>query len=206
MHWAVWFVLHLFVGSPYQLCYAAEEKNLPLFSLILNCDWLVFCRYRAASFTRPPLKQAVDKAKWLQEISGATRMNCDCEPREPDSLFQKCFLAITTTVKNQRPIWSCARICICVWLLYWEVLYFDLHIPATAASHFHANCCLYPVQFQWDNTVVKQSRIWHTMLIKLYFKLSLCAILIWRLHITNMIVFSQMWLFGAQTYVNAVPQ
>ncbi|XP_009883130.1 PREDICTED: membrane protein FAM159A [Charadrius vociferus] len=34
----------------------------------------------------------------------ATRMNCDCEPREPDSLFQRCFLAIATTVDNQRPI------------------------------------------------------------------------------------------------------
>lgn len=39
-------------------------------------------------------------------------MDCDCEPQEPDSLFQRCFPALTTTVDNQRPIWSCARMCL----------------------------------------------------------------------------------------------
>ncbi|XP_009073661.1 PREDICTED: membrane protein FAM159A, partial [Acanthisitta chloris] len=34
----------------------------------------------------------------------ATRMDCDCKPREHDSLFQRCFLTTTTTVDNQRPI------------------------------------------------------------------------------------------------------
>ncbi|XP_014726165.1 PREDICTED: membrane protein FAM159A [Sturnus vulgaris] len=36
--------------------------------------------------------------------TAATRMDCDCKPREPDSLFQSCFLPLTTTVDNQRPI------------------------------------------------------------------------------------------------------
>lgn len=53
--------------------------------------------------------------------------------------------------------------CICVWLLYWEIVCFDLHMSATAVGRFHASCCLYPVQFQWGNTVVKQSRICYTM-------------------------------------------
>lgn len=156
---------------------------------------MLFYRSRAACFTKPPLKQVVDKTKWIQEISWASRMNYDCELQEPDLLLQRCFLAVTTIVDNQRLMWSCVRIN-CVW--FW-VVYFDLHIPTTAAHHFCAHFCLYPVQFQWDNTVVKQSRIWHIVLTKLSFKQSLCAILMWCLHVMDLVVCRQMWLFAAQT-------
>mgnify|MGYP001852369970 CR=1 FL=1 len=49
-----------------------------------------------------------------------------------------------------------------------------------------------------DITVVRQSVIWYTLLTKLCFKFSLCAVLTWCLCIISMI-FNQVWWFGSQT-------
>ncbi|XP_009870273.1 PREDICTED: membrane protein FAM159A [Apaloderma vittatum] len=38
-----------------------------------------------------------------QNCTQYSRMTCDCEPQEPDSLFQRCFLAITAA-DNQKPM------------------------------------------------------------------------------------------------------
>jgi len=201
MDWAVWFVLDLFVGSPYQLCCAGEEKKIsPCSFYFLTVIGIL--QIRSCILHKSPAKTRRGTARDFlshQNELWLSHKNLSHSARGVSWLLQP--LLITRGQSEAVP-----GLCICVWLLYWEVVYFDLHIPAPAASHFHVNCCLYPVQFQWDNTVVKQSRIWHTMLTKLYFKLSLCAILMLCLHIMNMVVFSPMWLFNAQTYVNAVPQ
>lgn len=181
-----------------------REKEIPLFSLTHKCYW-----HFADTELLP--SQSPQQNKLLTEPSDFKRfpkpqgwtVTVSHESLTHSSRVVSWLLQPLSITRGQS---EAVPGCVCVWLLYWEIVCFDLHILATAVSHFHASCCLYPVQFQWDNTVVKQSRIWHTMLTKLYFKLSLCAISVWCLHVMNMVVFGQLWLFSAQTNVNVVPQ
>ncbi|XP_023787967.1 LOW QUALITY PROTEIN: membrane protein FAM159A [Cyanistes caeruleus] len=53
-------------------------------------------------------KGPTETSCWQSQVTSrdflSHKIDCDCKPREPNSLFQRCFLALTTTIDNQRPI------------------------------------------------------------------------------------------------------